>query len=577
MDLLFPILVGCFFGLITPFLLIFLNHDTRIRHIRLIEAIRYTFGKQSNGPSGATLKGIEATPSFTMVLSKYVADIGEFDRFTADPSDSAPTSAGRRKPPQPFSKSFFTTTSNYKLLLTSLPYCTLVGFFFFIATLHHFPGTVADGIFEKYVAGSPFTTLFNASKTCSSGESCASVEALFSVVTFSFFGAYIFSLAYLLRAVAMFDLDGRLFFQGFRQIITSVIGASIIWRLFTSNSVLDDQVSAGVWSFIAFLIGFLPDGAVRYMFTAVSTVKQFEVLTKMFKLTDDRFVTVTKSIPLDVIDGIDTFTRFRLEVNGIYEVQNLATANAIMLHVETPYGLYQSIDWVAQAQLCTIVGPERFLAFRQFNIRTIFDLERAVLGLRSTPQLRRIIGALLTSPTSTMAELQGLCGSKYYTFPSPQDGQKPPSDPPAAPGALATLDTFWLWARDLIGQPSRVRQIYRERSAVPSSAAPLQDKGCKCADCGKCEQILARLALSCFSPDPAPAGDGVEAFKTTCGPEVTLRVWESDDPDGTIKHIVRVIVDDLHVQRLRQIWESISRQLEADSLTLDDSEDAIYG
>ncbi|MFX8335513.1 hypothetical protein ABTL52_19890, partial [Acinetobacter baumannii] len=91
-----------------------------------------------------------------------------------------------------------------------------------------------------------------------------------------------------------------------------------------------------------------------------------------------------------------TYTRFRLEVNGINEVQNLATANAILLHIETPYGLYQTIDWVAQAQLCTIVGPERFLAFRQFTIRTIFDLERATLSLRSTSQLRRIIGAILT-------------------------------------------------------------------------------------------------------------------------------------------------------------------------------------
>lgn len=577
MELLFPVIVGSFFGLLTPFLLIYLNHDTRIRHIRLIEAIRYTFGKQTHCPSGKKLKGIEATPSFTMVLSKYVADIGEFERFSADPGADDTTSVGRRHPPRPFSRAFLTVSSNYKLLLTSLPYCVLVSFFFFVVTLGHFHESKPGGIFETYVVGSPFTTLFTSNPTCSASATCTSMEALFSVISFSFLGAYIFSLAYLLRAVAMFDLDGRLFFQGFRQIITSVIGASVIWRLWTSNSFADSGVSIGVWSFIAFVIGFLPDGAVRYMFTAVSTVKPFKDLVKFFKLTDDRFVSITKSIPLDVIDGVDTFTRFRLEVNGIYEVQNLATANAIMLHVETPYGLYQTIDWVAQAQLCTIVGPERFLAFRQFNIRTIFDLERATLGLRSTSQLRRIIGAILTSPTSTMADLQALCGSKYYTFPAPPPtGQQPPA-PPASPAPLSTLESFWLWSRDLIGQQTKVRQIFRARSPdTQTAAAPQATPGCACDDCGKCEQVLARIAVSCFQPTKPDLTDTFD-FETTCGPKATLRIWEMDDPEGTIKHIVRVIVDDLHVQRLRQIWESISRQLDADSLTLDDSEDSIYG
>jgi hypothetical protein len=429
-----------------------------------------------------------------------------------------------------------------------------------------------DGnLLTVYAEHAPFTFLFG-----NSTSACGGVSGLFSVVTFSFLGSYIFTLAYLLRAVSRFDLDGRLFFQSFRQIVGSVVGATVVWRLGIATGF--DCTHAEIWSSVAFVIGFMPDGSIRYLLTSLSSIEMFKGMTRFYKASDDRLSDITKSIPLDVIDGIDTYTRFRLEVNGINEVQNLATANAILLHIETPYGLYQTIDWVAQAQLCTIVGPERFLAFRQFNIRTIFDLERATLSLRSTSQLRRIIGAILTSPTSTMAKLQALCDSKYNIFPpQPAAGQQQPQPTPA----LATLEAFAIWARDLIGQPTQVRQIFRAREPNPPAAdpdvpAPATDTPCKCNDCGKCEQILARLAVSCFEP-AQPLPQNVLDFKTTCGPLATLKIWEMDDPDGTIKHIVRVIVDDLHVQRLRQIWESISRQLEADSLTLDDSEDAIYG
>jgi hypothetical protein len=100
---------------------------------------------------------------------------------------------------------------------------------------------------------------------------------------------------------------------------------------------------------------------------------------------------ISRSFPLDLIDGIDPSIKFRLNQLEIAEVQNLATANPILLYVEAPYGLLEVIDWMAQAQLLVELGPECFLEARSLGVRDMI----AFLELGQSAGGRQLLASLL--------------------------------------------------------------------------------------------------------------------------------------------------------------------------------------
>lgn len=355
------------------------------------------------------------------------------------------------------------------------------------------PGTASD-------PGQQTTTnppLIPRPQPCTYGTTACQMMHSLTVVGFAFAGAILFSLSYLLRAVTNFELGPQTFLRVTTNMLFAVVCVVALWRI--APAVPSLAPLSGVWYGIAFLIGFLPDLGLRLLVSKLS-----------LPLKGYRSDLLEKApvVPLELIDGIDSATAFRLQDQQIFDVQNLATFNPIMLHVETPFGFYESIDWVAQAQLCTIVGADGFIALRSRNIRTIFDLERATIDPRATATLRRDLAQVIF---------------KWSSERFSETDERPTNTGPAL---RTRIDV------GAGGAPPDPAQV----DPVPDNAGP--------ANPAPANPTPANPAPANPAPAPASASPPISRFT-----------------DDDLIHLFEVMVDDLHVHRLRQIWELVGTRL----------------
>ena len=282
------------------------------------------------------------------------------------------------------------------------------------------------------------------------------------MLTYVFLGSYIWTVQYLIRRISNFDLAPISFFQSISHILLALFTMATIWQSHILAAIPNQRLIIGM----AFLVGFYPTVGVNHLVAKFPWLRLRRISSESHKLQEE--------FPLDMIIGIDPFMKLRLCEFEIVDVQNLATINPIQIFVETPYGLYEVIDWVAQAQLILAVGPKRTLSLRKLNIRTIFDLEKVL----DSPSLRsRLLTALLADLSSAAPPPQNPDNEKVAVLAS--------RDP--APSAAGELKSH---------QPSRL---------------------------GSSEFVL--------------------------------------DTAVEIEALVAIIRDDLHVQRLRQLWDVIGDRL----------------
>ncbi|MFN9848933.1 MAG: hypothetical protein ACK56C_11220 [Alphaproteobacteria bacterium] len=368
-------LVAAFLALALPLALFVSRHVVRSQRAALYNDIAATLFPDGGG---------ESWPQLEVVRTKYATG------RTGDRSGASFVTDANRDP--------------RTLILTAMFFCAF-SFMGFALLLVPFSATSGSAH-----AWQPLRFLFLADIPLwkSAAVSAPGATQVQLVAAFAFLGAYVTAAQYLIRQLLNYELGAIAFLRAAFQLFLGVVVAVVAFRalvglagnlsvifngaITTSGIPTTDAGSSGWWLGVAFLIGLAPEAGLSWIAD--------QLKLRLRKRVNLASLDSALIAPLELIDGIDSGIRFRLEESNIFDVQNLATQNPIELCVDTPYGLLQIFDWVLQAQLCTVVGGKAFEALRAHNIRTIFDLERAVLPDDAPTNYVLAIGTVLFANAS---------------------------------------------------------------------------------------------------------------------------------------------------------------------------------
>ncbi len=190
----------------------------------------------------------------------------------------------------------------------------------------------------------------------------------------AFLGAYLWGLRTIFRRYAMNDLVPSTFYGlALRMIFASMVALLTYHAMDPLTNSGSELLSSNLMPAAAFLIGMFPQRAIRW-------------LTHRINFLNYDKNSSARTMPLEVIEGIDAFDKMRLEELGIDNCYDLAASDFIPLLFKTPYCARQLIDWLLQAKLCIRFG-DNVKILRGFGIRTIVDLMN--LGPKQRKELEK--------------------------------------------------------------------------------------------------------------------------------------------------------------------------------------------
>lgn len=143
---------------------------------------------------------------------------------------------------------------------------------------------------------------------------------------YAFIGVFLFNLGTMVRRLYLADITEQVFWAGVNRLLLSMGLALVIMKSGAQN-----------WGAeFYFTIGFMANIVLDWL---------LENSLKLLNITKPK----QDDLPLQMVRGINIWKEYRLEEEGIENVQNLATADAVDLAVRTHYSARTLIDWIDQS------------------------------------------------------------------------------------------------------------------------------------------------------------------------------------------------------------------------------------
>jgi len=191
------------------------------------------------------------------------------------------------------------------------------------------------------------------------------------IVGWAFAGAFVWSMQNILRRLVMVDLQPAAYYSMSVRIILAVLVALIIFHgadgVTESDTSFFGALSDKLLPALAFVIGTVPYRWLQFVKTKIS--KFGDKVGKTPTPTGDEM------LPLDAIQGMNSYHRARLTEVGIDNSQNLAMTGLVTLMTKTPFDPKLLLDWIGQAMLHIRFGDKIGMVHAS-GIRTVYDFWR---------------------------------------------------------------------------------------------------------------------------------------------------------------------------------------------------------
>jgi len=206
-------------------------------------------------------------------------------------------------------------------------------------------------------------------------------------VIYAFMGAYLLNFGVIIRRISLADLNAQMLRSAVSRLLLAT-GLSIVLQLVPG---------AARGPEIFFAVGFL------------SNLFLSALLNSAQKLAKIRVPKRNDGMSLQMVRGIDFWKEYRLEEEGIEDVQNLATADALDLAVQTHYNLSTLVDWIDQALVILRFRDRvRKLEDAGFSISAIDLAWSSPLYTGTTVVAEEIARTLTMNPIFVIAQLNSL-------------------------------------------------------------------------------------------------------------------------------------------------------------------------